>query len=91
MGQNGFGIHIRSRNPGHHQFDTLASFLVGYANAGALRHTGAATGYGFHFVGIDVEAGNNDHVLFAVHNLEEALGIKHANVACPEIPIRSKR
>jgi hypothetical protein len=63
------------------QLDGLAGLVVGHADAGAFGHAGAGGGHGLDLVRVDVEARDDDHVLLAVDDLQEALVVEHADVA----------
>jgi hypothetical protein len=81
VGQTGVrGLH----NEEPHRF---AGLLVGRADAGAFGHARAGSRHGFDFVGIDVEARHQDHVLLAVHDLEVARSVKDADIAGAEVPV----
>src|SRR5262245_11957990 len=82
----GFGER-RARRLGHEQPHRLAGLLVRPADAGAFGHPGATGGDRLHLVGKNVEARNDDHVLLAIDDLEETLGIEHADVAGAEIAV----
>ena len=48
--------------------DRFAGLLVGHADAGAFGHTQAGSDHRFDLVGIDVESGDQHHVLLAFHD-----------------------
>src|SRR5262245_19134607 len=82
----GFGER-RARRLGHEQPHRLAGLLVGPADAGAFGHPGAAGGDRLDLIGKNVEARDDDHVLLAIDDLEETLGVEHADVAGAEIAV----
>src|SRR5581483_4073498 len=67
--------------PHDEQFDCLAARLVGNTDGRGLEHTGVHGHDFFELVGIDVEAGYQDHVLDAIHDPEIPLRRDQADVA----------
>ena len=65
--------------------------LVGHADAGAFGHAGAGGGHFLDLVREDVEARDDDHVLLAVDDLQEALVVEHADVAGAEVAVGGER
>src|SRR5262245_21679876 len=77
----------RARCLGHEQPHRLAGLLVRLADAGAFGHPGAGGGDRLDLVRKNIEARDDDHVLLAVDDLEETLGVEHADVAGAEIAV----
>src|SRR5262245_59347882 len=75
----------RARRLGHEQLYGLAGPLVPLADASAFGHAGASCRHRLDLVRVDVEAGDDDHVLLAVHDLEEALLVEDPDIARAEI------
>ncbi len=61
---------------------------VRHADHGAFQHAGVAGDHFLDLVRIDVEAGDQDHVLLAVDDLGVAVRVHHADVAGAEIAVR---
>jgi hypothetical protein len=53
----------------------------------AFQHAGAGGDHVLHLVGVDVEAADQHHVLLAVHDLEVAALVHHADVAGQEVAV----
>src|SRR5215471_9509760 len=75
----------RARRLGHEQPHRLTGLLVRSADARALGDSGAGGGDRFDLVRKDVEARNDNHVLLAIDDLEEALGVEHTDITGAEI------
>src|SRR5262249_43944426 len=82
----GFG-ESRARRPGHDLQPRIAGLLVRSADEGAFSAPGEVVGDRFDLVRKYLEARNDDHVLLAVDDLEETLGVEHADVAGPKIAV----
>src|ERR1700710_665934 len=54
------------------RLDRLAPLRVGYADHRGLGYRGVVSEYVFDLTWVDVEAAGDDHVLFPVHDVEEA-------------------
>src|SRR4051812_32519841 len=67
------------------KFYRLAGLVVGNPDTGAFDDAWTAGGYGFHLVRVDVEPGDDDHVLLAVDDLQKSLGVEHADIAGAEV------
>ena len=67
--------------------DRLARPFVRLPDAGAFSHTRAGGSDRLDLVRIDVEAGDDDHVLLAIDDLEIALGVEDADVAGAEVAV----
>ncbi|RMV68156.1 hypothetical protein ALP06_05360 [Pseudomonas coronafaciens pv. atropurpurea] len=61
--------------------DAFTRLLVRHANGRALQHAGKCGEYVFQFVGVHVEAGDQDHVLLAVDNPDIAIRLNDRDVA----------
>ena len=58
----------------------LSGFFVGNANGRAFQHAGVACHHVFDLVGVNVEAGDENHVLLAIDDLHKAALVHHADV-----------
>src|SRR6516165_966676 len=77
----------RARRAGDEQGDGFAGLLVRPADAGTFGNARAGGGDGLDFIWLDVEAGDDDHVLLAVDDLQVAARIEHADIAGAEIAV----
>src|SRR6516225_11307454 len=68
----------RARRAGDEQGDGFTGLLVRLADAGAFGHARAGGGDGLDLVGVDVEAGDDDHVLLAVDDFQISPRVEHA-------------
>src|SRR3984957_15736535 len=68
--------------------DGLAGPRVLHADHGAFQHARMACDHFLDLVRIDVEAGDEDHILLAVDDLGGAVSAHHADVASAEIAVR---
>ena len=76
------GVFGQGRVASHHKhLHRFALLRVQYADGGAFQHAGAKRDHVFNLVGVDVEATDQNHVLFAVNDARVALGVHDANVA----------
>ena len=73
----------------HKHFHRFARVVVGDTDHGAFEHFRMHHGDVFHFIGIDIEAGDQHHVLFAVDDFHEALLVHDADVAGAEKAVGS--
>src|SRR5512132_1093574 len=68
----------------HEYLDSFGGFRVRDADRGAFQDSRMAGDYLFDLVWIDIEAGDNDHVLLAIHDLGKAVPRHHAYITRPE-------
>ena len=64
-----------------HRLHRLAPLLVGHADHGAVLHRRVAPDHPLDLDGEDVEPARDDHVLLAVHDVDEAVVVLVADVA----------
>ena len=69
------------------EFDGFACFVVRHAHHGRFQHAGHGGHHIFHFIGIDIEAADQNHVFLAVHDADVAFFVHHADVARFEIAV----
>src|SRR5690606_4408067 len=67
--------------PDDDQLHRFAHLLIGDANHGTFHHARHGRHHFLHLVGVDVEAADQHHVLFAVYDLEVAALVHDADIA----------
>ena len=80
MGDDVIGGQVRIF-PDHEQADRFAGLLVRDAYRGGFQNARVGRGDILYLVGIDVESGDDDHVLLAILDVEESLLVHAADVS----------
>src|SRR5699024_6223450 len=71
----------------HEDLERFAGFFVRYTDAGHFQHLGMGGEYVLDFIRVDVEAGDQNHVLLAVYDVDKPLLIDTSDIPGPQVTV----